>query len=94
VTTPRAEAVALTPRPLTVAQKRAIRSIEGAFVRAARANLAVCGMDDSLYAYHGGDFDRLRDEGRLPSAYEIQRALIEQSTHIDTSGVYRESGGW
>lgn len=94
-----------TASDLTVAQERAVASLERALARCAKAGVAICGMDGDLIAYRADDFDRLRDEqptgvnarGTSFSAYDVQSFLnnvAHTARPINDHGTYRDSGGW
>ena len=51
------------PRPLTQAQLGAVDALRRALIRCDREGVAICGMDNGLYAYRADDFDRLHRTG-------------------------------
>lgn len=78
-------------------QVASIRRLESALRSCQENGIALCGMDDKLYAY---DAERLEaaneNQGDGRDLYEAQRRLsdTDHAVTVNDHGAYRESGGW
>ena len=78
-------------------QEAAIRSLERALGRCAKAGVALCGMDQDLIAYDAAVLEAGNENrGSGHDLYESQRRLNDagESITVEDHGAYRESGGW
>jgi hypothetical protein len=80
---------------LTPGQVAALASLNRALAKCREAHLVLVGMENSLLAYNGHKFDKLRPE--LQDIYDIQLALGQggdPEAKVQAADVYLESGGW
>lgn len=93
-------------KDLTVKQKAALKSLEESFKRCKAAGLSFCGMDADIYyasdqcmkSYANKMDSPNRHSGSYHEIAQCQNLAFEEcdfrAGRIDTSGAYKESGGW
>ena len=73
-------------------QIKAIQSLERAFKKCAKANLAFQGMDGSLESWDADDYTERTKHDSICEQQYIKDG--DQGYRIDTHETYKDSGGW